>query len=120
MADLLSYSLKIDRLFWTKDTTRISYLFVPAIILGYELCLVVKSNHKLWNYYLFLIISFEPLCFQLDTIKLSYKGKFNQAILLGKEVANPSFPDLHEKSLLNLSNTLWDKSTKRRKARIPT
>jgi len=47
-------------------------------------------------------------------------GKFNQAILLGKDVANPSFPDLHEKSLLNLSNTLWEKSTKIRKARIPT
>jgi hypothetical protein len=35
------------------------------------------------------------------------KRKFNQAILQGKEVASTSFPDSHEKTLFNLSKSVW-------------
>jgi Protein of unknown function, DUF573 len=58
------------------------------------------------------------LCYQVSTIQLSdkvrgLKRKFNQAILLGKEVASTSFPDSHEKTLFNLSKSVWGSNSKK-------
>lgn len=55
---------------------------------------------------------------QVSTIQLSdkvrgLKRKFNQAILLGKEVSSPSFPDSHEKTLFNLSKSVWGSNSKK-------
>ncbi|KAJ4799060.1 DNA-binding storekeeper protein-related transcriptional regulator [Rhynchospora pubera] len=58
------------------------------------------------------------LSIKVSTIQLSdkvrgLKRKFNQAILHGKEVADPSFPDSHAKTLFNLSKTVWGSSSKK-------
>ncbi|KAF3321486.1 hypothetical protein FCM35_KLT14739 [Carex littledalei] len=58
------------------------------------------------------------LSIKVSTIQLSdkvrgLKRKFNQAILLGKEVSSPSFPDSHEKTLFNLSKTVWGSNSKK-------
>lgn len=58
------------------------------------------------------------VCCQVSTIQLSdkvrgLKRKFNQAILLGKEVASASFPDSHEKTLFNLSKAVWGSNSKK-------